>query len=341
MLRVLAPLALVALALGVPAPQDATLTPTTDAPAGNGAAAPAVQTASSSAPPDGVALSVGEGQPLRIISLQATNDTSPPPPVTTNAACTSHDVYIAVLEAVSISSENMTIASAAQPQDVAPADQATQIVVLCAIGILSLGLLILGSTFMNAALGATLFLVSFWFAYGVADNVSYDSAEPATFSMCVMPFVLAVLAGALSATMALCLVQRYKWLSFFLLGASIGGIAAYLIRDVIIDAAPGIARTPGFRFYWLACAAVAVLFGLIAAWLKTVIYFVATIIVGSYGFSTFICGLIPVVGGSRVGSAAFIAIMIGSAAIGGVVQYLITKKDKPAYDEKKEGLVNK
>ena len=69
---------------------------------------------------------------------------------------------------------------------------------LVAIGALSLGLLILGTKFMTGALAVTLFLVVFWFVFGIMDGLTWDEALPSSFSMCVLPLVLSLLSGILA-----------------------------------------------------------------------------------------------------------------------------------------------
>jgi len=212
--------------------------------------------------------------------------------------------------------------SIVQDQDRAPGDEGAQISVLIVIGVLSLGLLFFGSEFATATVATTVFIVSFLFVYSVSDNLSFDSSQTADFSMCVLPLIMSIMAGVLFALFALCLIQRIVWMSFFLMGACIGGVLMYVIREIIISASPGAASDPAFRWYWLGTFAVAVVLGLVAAALKEFVLAVAAIGVGSYGFATFICGIIPAAGGQSVGGAAFIAIMIGAAALGALAQFM-------------------
>merc|ERR1719502_157694 len=208
------------------------------------------------------------------------------------------------------------------------------------IGILSLGLLLFGSVFASAALATTVFLVVFWFVFGIADNSSYDPTLPASFSMCVLPFVLSIMSGILVALLCMCLIQKVVWMSFFIMGVCIGGICMYVLRDIIITANPSLATDPAFMWYWLATALVAIGCGGLAAWLKELVFVISSVAVGAFGMATFICGLIPVVGGEPVGGAAFVAIMIASGAIGGLFQYMYNKNKadskKPSYDNAKD-----
>ena len=71
-----------------------------------------------------------------------------------------------------------------------------------------------------------------------------------------------------------------------------------------------------------------------AAWLKDIIFVVATVVVGGYGFATFVCGIIPVLGGAPMGSGSFIAIMVASATIGAVIQWMLSRKETPQTDGK-------
>jgi len=258
------------------------------------------------------------------ISLQATPLTppSPPPPP---QQCTSHDVYLALMEAMTMT-QNMTISTQASARDAQ--DSGTQTTVLVLVGILSFCLLLFGSTFATAALAGTTFLISFLFVFGIADGAAYRPELPASFSMCVLPLAMAVMAGVLVSLLCMCLIQRMTSAAFFIMGACIGGVSMYVIREIIISASPSLASNSAFGWYWLATAVVALLFGFLAALAKDFVFFASTVAVGAYGVATFICGIIPVAGGQPVGGAAFVVIMIGSAAVGATVQYACAKNKK-------------
>ena len=324
---------LCALAAAVPTTQHATIAPT-DA-------------------PSTIAVSSGADSKLHVVHKAqtptfmtpspppATFMTPSPPPGEGNAACTSHNIYDAIAQAV-ILTQNITITATTRGNE-AGHSRTAQLIVLVAIGALSLGLLILGTKFMTGALAVTLFLVVFWFVFGIMDGLTWDEALPSSFSMCVLPLVLSLLSGILASISALCVVQRVVWLAFFLLGACIGAIGGYLMRDIIINVAPQLASNHYFAWYWVGVLVLALLCGAIGAWLKETIYTVTSIAVGSYGFATMICGIVPVVGGRPLGSAAFIAIMVASAAVGGVVQYMLMEKKEPAKtaDDKSAPLMGK
>jgi len=323
--RLLALAALVASAGAIPAPNDAALTPSP----GEVSAAASKQATGASSVPLEVAV-VSNGKPLQVLgeSVSMLQASPSPPPVTTPEACTSHDVYRGVLSAVTYTS-NLTLTEV-NPQDKVSGDEPAQVTVLIVIGILSIALLLFGSTFVKSGLTVTVFLVSFWFIFGIADNLSYDSSQPATFSMCVLPLMLSIMAGALVSVTCLLLISKVEWLTFFLMGACVGTIAMYFIREIILSADPAQADSKAFAFFWLGVAAVAVLGGFLATLMKELIFVVATVAVGSYGFATFIIGLIPVVGGGTLGGGAFVGIMIGAAALGGLFQYMMSKNKQTA-----------
>lgn len=270
--------------------------------------------------PAAMAVAASDGK-MHVISLQTSPAPTPPP--NTTHACTSHNVYVSLMEAMTMT-QNLTIDSE-RPQNGAGTDEGAQIATLVAVGIVSLLLLIFGSSFATASLAATVFLVGFLFIFGIADNLSFDASEPSSFSMCVLPFVLALMAGALLAILCLCLVQKFASMSFFLMGVCFGGVGMYVLREIIVSASPSLANSPDFRWYWLGCAVAALLCGFLAAALKEVVFAVATVAVGAYGMATFVCGIIPVVGGEAVGGAAFVAVMVGAASFGGLCQYCLMK----------------
>jgi len=236
--------------------------------------------------------------------------------------------------------ENMTISTARRESG--EQDEPTQIVVLVLVGILSFALLLFGSAFATAALAGTVFLISFLFIFGISDNLAYDAAEPSSFSMCVLPLAMAVMAGVLVALLCMCLIQRVTSAAFFIMGVCIGGVTMYVIREIIVSASPDLANNSAFGWYWFATAVVAVVFGFMAAMMKDFIFFVSTVAVGAYGVATFICGIIPVAGGQSVGGAAFVVIMIGSAAVGATVQYACNKNklDKKKASSAKDPLMS-
>jgi hypothetical protein len=299
------------------------------------AAAPALDASSPIAAAAAAAPSTGEAVKLIERTYHPFTPPPPSPPPNSSEACLSHDVYLAVLEAVTLA-ENVTLTGDA---DLATRDQVTQIVVLSILGVLSLALLLFGATFLTAALSITIFLTTFWFVFGLTDNLSYEDDTLASFSMCVLPMVLAVLCGVLGAVLAVCMVTKVKWLSYFLLGVCVGGVAMYLIRDIIIDTDPSLEGNKVFAWYWFATAAVACITGLLAAWMKTLIYHVATVLVGAYGIATFVVGMVPVCGGPALGSGSFVAVFFAASAMGAFVQYVMAKKAKP--DEKMDPLVRK
>ena len=316
---------LAAIARGVPTHPGAAL-----APPGGEAGATAATSASTSATsvPSEIALYRGEGLPLHVLSLNAA--LAPATVPAARLACTSHDVYLAVAQTMTIERTHFNNMTARQAQEeLASSDRTTQVIVLVLIGIISLCLLTLGSVFLVSALVFTLFLVVFWFVFGVADNLTYDSSLAPNVSMCVMPFVIAILCGIAFAVICLVIVQKVKWLSFFMLGACTGGIGTYIVRGIIVSASPSIASDPAFRWFWVSVPIVAIACGLIASWLKESIFIVATVIVGSYGVAVFVCGLVAVCTGVPLGSFSFVGIMVGSAAIGSVIQYAIKQREKP------------
>lgn len=317
-MRAVAPLAVVALATlasAVAASHDAALAPTGE----------------HTTTPTEFAIAVGKA-PLRVVNLQAGGSSpspSPPPsppPVTTARACTSHDVYTTLVEAMTVTS-NISIV---QDQDRAPGSQGSQVSVLIVLGVLSLGLLFFGTAFVQGTVAVTVFIVSFLFIYSVADNLSFDASRQADFSMCVMPLIMSAIAGLLFVLLTLCLIQRVVWTSFFLMGACIGGVLMYVIREIIVSSSPGVASDPAFRWYWLGTAVVALLLGLVAAAMKDVVLAVASITVGAYGVATFVCGIVPAAGGESLGGAAFIAIFIGAGALGALVQFMRNRREAEA-----------
>ena len=316
---------LAAIARGVPTQPGAALAPPGGEPANSAATSATSEPASVHSD---FALYRGEGLPLRVISLNAVSSPDSTPAV--HQTCTSHDVYLAVAQTMAIEATHFNNLTARQArEELASSDRTTQIIVLVLIGIVSLGLLTLGSVFLISALVFTLFLVVFWFVFGVADNITYDSSLAPNVSMCVMPFVIAILCGIAFAVVCLILVQKIKWLSFFMLGACTGGIATYIARGIIVSTSPTIAADPAFRWFWVSVPIVAIACGLIASWLKESIFIVATVIVGSYGVAVFVCGLVAVCTGVPLGSFSFVGIMVGSAAIGSVIQYAIKQREKP------------
>ena len=122
---------------------------------------------------------------------------------------------------------------------------------------------------------------------------------------------------------------------------AIGAVGGYIIRDIIIQVSPALAENQHFAFAWLGIAILALICGCLGSWLKDLVYAVATISVGSFGFATFVVGLVSTLGGTPLGTAAFIAIMAASAALGALVQYCLAQRSKKGKDEKKEPLVDK
>jgi len=256
-----------------------------------------------------------------------------PPDVEVRSYCTSHAVYLRVLNGA-ISRRGVppharsSVADSAAPSDYshATSDRESQLVILVLICVFSLIILAFGNRFMNISLALILFIGCFLLIFGAVDAIAFRERSPFTYVPCALPLVLGVFFGVVLAMLALCILQKFVWLAFFLLGASLGTTVMFILRLGILNFHEDFIEDPNFGWFWLATALVACAVGLAAARLKGVVYTITTLVVGGYGVALSISGMVVVAGASPIGFGAFLILLLTASAGGACVQWLLSRQ---------------
>ena len=173
-----------------------------------------------------------------------------PPDVEVRSYCTSHAVYLRVLNGA-ISRRGVppharsSVADSAAPSDYshATSDRESQLVILVLICVFSLIILAFGNRFMNISLALILFIGCFLLIFGAVDAIAFRERSPFTYVPCALPLVLGVFFGVVLAMLALCILQKFVWLAFFLLGASLGTTVMFILRLGILNFHEGTRRS--------------------------------------------------------------------------------------------------
>jgi len=195
------------------------------------------------------------------------------------------------------------------------------LVVILVIGLL---LLTLGETLLTAmvvivaaftSFMASLYLWNWCFGTNGTDWVR-----------CLLPFILAVVCTLVITAIVGCLIKRFVWLAFFVLGAAGGAVGMFILRDIILAANPHLAAASLFNLYWLGLVAVAIICGIIAVKLEKAVVVIVTSLLGGYAMAVSICGLIPVCGGTPPPAWAFFVIFGVFCAAGFLFQMFVARK---------------
>ena len=218
-------------------------------------------------------------------------------------------------------------------------DHATRIIVLVCMLLISLLLLIWGTHFPTTSLTLIIFVVTFLFVYGIIDGAVYNQQWVSDFTMCVLPLVLAVLAGLLLAMAGVCFLHKVLWLSHFILGAALGGMGMYFIRAAVVSSNPALADNPEFAWYWVGLILISVISGVVAAYMKKLALAMVVVTIGSYGFAVSIAGFVTTGGADPIGIGWFIALVLAAAGISILLQsYWMTKRGaSPTNEGEEEG----
>jgi hypothetical protein len=202
---------------------------------------------------------------------------------------------------------------------------AVTIITLILILLASLLLLFLGARLVKAAVLCLTSFVSF--LVGLEFYLWVCGGSTSSFVVCWLPFILALITSIIVVALTRCFIEKFESLAMFIVGACGGAMGMYILRAIIVAADPSLAASPSFQWYWVGLAAVAIIAGFAAVFMKTAILVSVTSIVGAYGLAVSILGLIPACGGSWTWPGAFWLILCLGAPLGMIVQCYVSAKD--------------
>jgi len=143
---------------------------------------------------------------------------------------------------------------------------------------------------------------------------------------CLLPFIFAVACTLIITAIVGCLVKRFVWLAFFVMGAAGGAVGMFFLRDIILAANPHLVTETLFNLYWLGLVAVAILCGLVAVQLKKAVVIIVTSLLGGYAMAVSICGLVPACGGVPPPAWAFFVTFGVFGVAGFLFQMFVARK---------------
>ena len=205
-----------------------------------------------------------------------------------------------------------------------PASRGLSITALTIIYGSSVLLLCFGALLVNAATIAMSLIGTFLISLGLLAWAMHDS--PDHFIRCTFPLSLAALLAIVAAFLAGLFVRSLVELSLFVSGASGGAFSMLLLRDILLAASPSLISEPVFiHGFWPASALIALLCGLLAAYLSEQAVLLVTSVVGGYGFALSLIDLIPAFGGPVVPGFVFFLLFF-TATLAGVLLQTCTKR---------------
>ena len=227
----------------------------------------------------------------------------------------SHDLFDR-LAAMNVSASRLTSTD--------PASRGLSITALTIIYGSSVLLLCFGALLVNAATIAMSLIGTFLISLGLLAWAMHDS--PDHFIRCTFALSLAALLAIVAAFLAGLFVRSLVELSLFVSGASGGAFSMLLLRDILLAASPSLISEPVFiHGYWPASALIALLCGLLAAYLSEHAVLLVTSVVGGYGFALSLIDLIPAFGGPVVPGFVFFLLFF-TATLAGVLLQTCTKR---------------
>ena len=227
----------------------------------------------------------------------------------------SHDLFDR-LAAMNVSASRLTSTD--------PASRGLSITALTIIYGSSVLLLCFGALLVNAATIAMSLIGTFLVSLGLLARAMHDS--PDHFIRCTFALSLAALLAIVAAFLAGLFVRSLVELSLFVSGASGGAFSMLLLRDILLAASPSLISEPVFiHGYWPASALIALLCGLLAAYLSEHAVLLVTSVVGGYGFALSLIDLIPAFGGPVVPGFVFFLLFF-TATLAGVLLQTCTKR---------------
>jgi len=199
--------------------------------------------------------------------------------------CFSTYIYTVLMDAVAATENEVLVA-------VDSGGQAMTIITLCIILVMSLMLLFVGAQLVKTAVLSITWIISFMTLLYFFNWVC-GSADGGDWVACLLPFILAFVLAIVCAAIVFYFLEKMESLVFFILGAAGGAITMYLLRNIILSAAPQLITSSGFNFFWLALVGVAILCGFIASCLHQEIIISVTALAGAYGLACSIVALVP------------------------------------------------
>ena len=178
-----------------------------------------------------------------------------------------------------------------------------------------------------------------YLVYAVADASTWRCDRCLSFTMCVLPLMLAT-AAVFAAFVALCLLHaRVPRLLVWIRGASLGFFAAAFVRDAVLAAQPSLANEPSFGWFWLGAAGLALACAIAtvaledatsasdcAAYCVEAAKPAVSIAVGSYVIAASVCGLAVVSANAPLGFGAFVGICAAVGVVSATVHWILVWK---------------
>lgn len=188
----------------------------------------------------------------------------------------------------------------------------------------------------------TLIIVAPLCAFAASFFLFHVWMRPSPHNCTPLPIILAVVVAVLSVVL-IAVLRECKLLpqvTAAVYGGALGFVAMFLLREVIISAAPSVLAGFAIDYYWLASTIVTLLCGVISTMCvtsaggKSIVLILASSVVGGYGVAQSIVGLTNLRAHSPIPSWAFIVCFVGFTLAGLLVQAFATGSDAEANREK-------
>lgn len=192
-----------------------------------------------------------------------------------------------------------------------------QVVVLA----LSIVLLVLGHRIINAVACITAVCLAFFLTLRFSLDLA-DAYFPQDPSACTWSLYGAIAVGALAGALAMLFLD----IAVVVAGATVGAILAYEVKYLILIIVPSLSGSLVMRHFWVIAAVVALLSAYVVHELREAFFIVVTSVLGAYGLTVSVAGLIASLTPNKMSSLAAEVTFAAAFMLGLLVQSTVAAR---------------
>jgi len=223
----------------------------------------------------------------------------------------------------------------------------TSTIVFCFLLVMSLILLFFGQYLAIPSLGILAYVVTTVVMFiclhillaPTDEFMTYGPYSRAAFAPCMFPVAGAIGIGLILAVLLVCVATMIAWVASAIFGFVLGGIAMYLLRNIIVAAVPAVLEDHAINFFWVGALVVALASGIASALCvskdgsKSFIIILASSGAGGYGTALALSSLVNLYVGEGFASLYVLVTFLCLALTGFLFQYFLTGDDAKQHRE--------